>query len=175
MVRYQTRLLSLLENLVGDRDKAEELAQEVFLRVYRARHSYVPTAKFATWLFTIAHNVASNALRTMARRREVNVALADSGGVNVKPLDKLVSAPSGLMPTRQLAKAELTEVVRAAVEALNERQRMALLLSKFEHMSYVEIGQAMGLSVQAVKSLLSRARENLRVLLEPYMREDVPS
>ena len=175
VVRYQTRLITLLWRLIQDRDKAEELAQDVFLRVYRARSSYVPTAKFSTWLFTIAHNVASNALRSLARRREVNITPDSSDAATAKPLDNMASAPSGLMPTRQVAKAELAEVVRAAVDSLNERQRMALLLARFEHMSYAEIGETMELSVQAVKSLLSRARENLRILLGPYMREDVQS
>ena len=71
MLRYQGRLVTVLEHLVGDRDQAEDLAQEVFMRVFRARKSYVPGAKFSTWLFTIANNVASNALRTRFRRREV--------------------------------------------------------------------------------------------------------
>jgi RNA polymerase sigma-70 factor (ECF subfamily) len=173
VVRYQMRLIRLLQRLIQDRDKAEELAQDVFLRVYRARDSYVPTAKFSTWLFTIANNVANNALRSLARCREVNLGGDSSDSAMGKPLDNMASAPSGLMPTRQVAKAELAEVVRAAVDSLNERQRMALLLAKFEHMSYAEIGETMGLSVQAVKSLLSRARENLRILLEPYMQEDV--
>ncbi len=175
VVRYQTRLITLLWSLIQDRDKAEELAQDVFLRVYRARSSYVPTAKFSTWLFTIAHNVASNALRSLARRREVNITPDSSDAATAKPLDNMASAPSGLMPTRQVAKAELAEVVRTAVDSLNERQRMALLLARFEHMSYAEIGETMELSVQAVKSLLSRARENLRILLRPYMQEDVQS
>ena len=86
-------------------------------------------------------------------------------------MDDLAAAPSGLMPARQLDKAELTEVVRAAVDSLNERQRMAILLAKFEHMSYADIASTMGLSIKAVKSLLSRARENLRVILEPYLQE----
>ena len=171
VLRYQSRLITVLQNLVRDRDRAEELAQDVFLRVYRARKSYLPEAKFSTWLFTIAHNVGSNAIRTMSRRREVNVALVDGGEAGVKPLDDLAAAPSGLMPARQLDKAELTEVVRAAVDSLNERQRMAILLAKFEHMSYADIAVTMGLSIKAVKSLLSRARENLRVILEPYLQE----
>ena len=171
VLRYQSRLITVLQNLVRDRDRAEELAQDVFLRVYRARKSYLPDAKFSTWLFTIAHNVGSNAIRTMSRRREVNVALVDGGEAGVKPLDDLAAAPSGLMPARQLDKAELTEVVRAAVDSLNERQRMAILLAKFEHMSYADIAVTMGLSIKAVKSLLSRARENLRVILEPYLQE----
>ena len=171
VLRYQGRLITVLENLVRDRDRAEELAQDVFLRVYRARKTYMPAARFSTWLFTIANNVGSNALRSKARRREVNVVVDQSGVMVNKPLDDMARAPSGMMPTRLLDKAELTEVVRAAIESLNDRQRMALLLAKFEHMSYVDIAGTMGLSVQAVKSLLSRARENLRNLLEPYMQE----
>jgi RNA polymerase sigma-70 factor (ECF subfamily) len=171
VLRYQSRVLTLLQNMVHSADRAEELAQDVFLRVYRARHSYVPNAKFCTWLYTIAQNVASNALRARARRHEVNVTGDQRGEYVNKPLDDMAAAPSGLMPTRQLAKAELAEVVRQAIDALNERQRMALLLAKFEHMSYSDIAAAMELTVPAVKSLLSRARDNLRVLLEPYMEE----
>jgi RNA polymerase sigma-70 factor (ECF subfamily) len=171
VLRYQGRLITVLENMVHNRDRAEELAQDVFLRVFRARQSYRPDAKFATWLFRIAHNVASNALRSRSRRREVNVAAEQSGEVIGKPLDEMALDPSGLMPTRQLDKAEMTEIVRAAIETLNERQRLALLLAKFEHMNYTEIGATMGMSVPAVKSLLARARDNLRTILEPYMQE----
>lgn len=171
VLRYQSRLITVLQNLVRDRDRAEELAQDVFLRVYRARKSYLPEARFSTWLFTIAHNVGSNALRSRARRHEVNVTAARDNESGGQPLDDLATAPSGQMPARQLDKAELAEVVRAAVDALNERQRMAILLARFEQMSYADIAATMGLSVKAVKSLLSRARENLRVILEPYLQE----
>jgi RNA polymerase sigma-70 factor (ECF subfamily) len=170
VMRYQGRLITVLEHLVRRRDLAEDLAQEVFLRVYRARKSYVPGAKFSTWLFTIANNVASNALRSRARRREVNVAGtgAEEGS---NPLERMAKAASGLMPARQVDKAEASEVIRQAIDSLNERQRMALLLSKFEGMSYIDIAESMGLTVQAVKSLLSRARTNLRELLEPYISQ----
>jgi len=173
VLRYQGRLITILQNMVQDRDRAEDLAQDVFLRVYRARKSYLPDAKFSTWLFTIAHNVASNSLRALSRRHEVNVTAGRGGEPRSKPWDDLVTAPSGLMPARQLDKAELAEVVRAAVDSLNERQRMAILLAKFEHMSYADIAATMGLSVKAVKSLLSRARENLRLILEPYLQEGI--
>ena len=76
---------------------------------------------------------------------------------------------SALMPARQLDKQEMREVVRQSLDTLNDRQRMALLLNKFEHMSYSDIAASMDLSVQAVKSLLTRARENLRLQLEPYL------
>ena len=175
MLRYQGRVVTVLEHLVGDRDQAEDLAQEVFLRVYRARKSYVAGAKFSTWLFTIANNVASNALRTRSRRREVGLRTPD-GSTAEAPWDRVIQASSGQMPVRRLDKAEMRQIVRLALAALNERQRLAVLLSKFEGMSYADIAETMDLSPQAVKSLLARARVNLRGVLEPYLeRGDRPA
>jgi RNA polymerase sigma-70 factor (ECF subfamily) len=173
MLRYQNRLVSLLAHLTGRRDMAEDLAQDVFLRIYRARKRYVPGSKFSTWLFTIAHNVASNAQRTLARRREVHLAsrAADDGGEN--SIEAAAVAASGLMPTRQLDKLELRDVVNMAVAALSERQREAVLLNKFEHLSYEEIAEVMQMTPSAVKSLLTRARANLRNVLEPYLRQGI--
>ena len=173
MLRYQNRVMSLLAHLVGGRDQAEDLTQEVFLRVYRARKRYVPGAKFSTWLFTIAGNVASNALRTKSRRKEVHLAprVNDSAP---QSLEAVALAASGLMPTRQLDKAELCAAVQQAVGSLSERQRMAVLLAKFEHMNYADIGVVMDMSPQAVKSLLSRARGNLRKALQPYLDRGAP-
>ncbi len=169
MVRYQSRLVTVLEHLVGRRGQAEDLAQEVFLRVYRARHDYQPGAKFGTWLFTIANNLASNALRTMSRRKEVHLASDDSQESGGHPLEYLAQAASGQMPARRLDKAEMRDVVRQAISKLPQRQRMAVLLCKFEDMSYPEIAETMGMSAKAIKSLLSRARHNLRQILEPYL------
>jgi RNA polymerase sigma-70 factor, ECF subfamily len=168
VLRYQARLVTILRHLVGDTDQAEDLAQEVFMRVYRSRKSYEPSAKFATWLFTIANHVAANALRTRGRHPEVLLGPLDSGATGVTPLDVMLQASSGQMPARQLAKKEIRDVVRVAVESLNERQRLAVLLNKFENMSYTDIAESMSLSVQAVKSLLSRARVNLHQVLQPY-------
>lgn len=168
MLRYQNRLMSLLAHLVGQRDLAEDLTQEVFLRVYRARKRYVPGAKFSTWLFTIAGNVASNALRSKSRRREVHLAPRASDSAP-QSLEAAAVAASGLMPTRQLDKAEMCAAVQQAVAGLSERQRMAVLLAKFEHFSYADIGSVMDMTPQAVKSLLSRARCNLRQALQPYL------
>ena len=169
--RYQGRLAMVLEHLVGSRDQAEDLTQEVFLRVYRARKNYEAGAKFATWLFTIANNVASNALRSRSRRREVTLQPRDSGPMGGRSLDTMLQASSGQMPARQLDKAEMRDIVRMALETLNERQRMAVLLNKFEGMSYADIAQTMELTPQAVKSLLSRARGKLREILEPYCQQ----
>ncbi len=171
MCSYQDRLVRLMTHLVGRRDMAEDLAQETFLRVFRSRHRYVPGSKFSTWLYTIAHNVASNALRGLSRRREVNLVSRESDETGGNLIEVAALAASGLMPTRQLDKAELCEVVKIAVAALNERQRMAVLLNKFEHLSYEEIADVMGMSPSAVKSLLSRARASLRELLDPYLQQ----
>jgi RNA polymerase sigma-70 factor (ECF subfamily) len=170
MLRYQNRVVSLLAHLTGRRDSAEDLAQDVFLRIYRARKRYVPGSKFSTWLFTIAHNVASNAQRTLSRRREVTLAGKAAGDSGANALDAAAVEASGLMPTRQIDKLELRDVVNMAVASLNERQREAVLLNKFEHMSYEEIAEVMQLTPSAVKSLLTRARSNLRDVIEPYLQ-----
>ena len=167
--RYQTRLVTILRNMMGSPELAEDLAQDVFLRVYRARKTYTPDAKFSTWLFRIATNVSKNAKRSKARRREVNVIGEDSGAYGVNPLENMAQAASGLMPARQLDNVERAAMVQIAMESLNERQRMAVLLSRFEGMSYADIAATMELSVSAIKSLLSRARTNLKAALEPYI------
>ena len=168
VARYQGRLLTVLRHLVGSPEQAEDLAQEVFLRVYRARKTYQPGAKFATWLYTIANHAAANALRSQSRRHEVTLQPRDSGPLGAHPLDTLAQASSSQMPARQLDKLEMREIVRMSLDALNERQRMAILLSKFEGMSYGDIAEVMEISPQAIRSLLSRARENLREVLQPY-------
>ncbi len=172
MQRYELRLVRFMYAIGPRRDLAEDLAQETFMRVFRARKSYVPGAKFSTWLFTIARNVAHNAARSLGRRKEVSEVdaprIADSpSGAQI--LASTVLEASGLMPARLVEGTERAELVRAAVEVLSERQRMALMLSRFENMSYVEIAETMDLSTKAVKSLLSRARVNLKLILEPYI------
>lgn len=174
MLRYQNRLITVLEHLCGSRDAAEDTAQDVFLRIYRSRKRYVPGSKFSTWLFTIANNAASNSRRGRGRRKERNVTPSEAGDTGAwggQSLEQMAQAKSAFMPARQADKREMRDVVRQALETLNERQRMAVLLCKFENMSYQEIAEAMEMSPQAVKSLLSRARENLRTALEPYIDE----
>jgi len=168
MLRYQPRLLNVIAHIVGSRDQAEDLVQEVFLRVYRARRTYKPGAKFATWLFTIANNVAVDTIKTIARRHEVKLDARASGPMGANPLEAIAMVSSGQIPARQIDKIETREIVRLAIETLGHRQRMAVLLSKFEGMGYGEIAEVMEMSPQAVKSLLFRARGNLRDVLEPY-------
>jgi RNA polymerase sigma-70 factor (ECF subfamily) len=172
--RYQVRLVRLLEHLAPSANQAEDLAQEVFLRVFRARERYEPGAKFTTWLFTIAGNVASNAHRSRMRRREVPEADAPrpGGERSSGAIESLATEASGLMPTRLLDRRERSAMVRQAIAQLGERQRMALLLNRFEGMNYEEIAESMGLTSKAVKSLLARARVHLRNLLAPYIEGD---
>src|SRR5579872_5752537 len=129
---YQDRLLSIFFHLLRDQAAAEDLVQDVFLRIYRARNGYQPTAKFSTWLFRIAANLASNARRTIGRRKEVPLKSQDTGAVPIGPQDKMIADRSSMIPTRLAAKHEMQAVVQSAVETLNERQRMAVLLHKFE-------------------------------------------
>jgi RNA polymerase sigma-70 factor (ECF subfamily) len=167
---YQDRLIAIFYHIVGSQEAAEDLAQDVFLRIYRARRGYEPTARFSTWLFRIANNLASNSRRDQGRRREVSLTGSDSGPLGPRPEERLAMEKSGLMPARQLDKRELQGMVQTAMETLNDRQRLAVLLHKFEEMSYQDIAEAMELTPAAVKSLLSRARENLRQVLEPHMQ-----
>ncbi len=169
VAKYQDRLLNVMRHVVGSADIAEDLVQDVFLRVYRARKTYRPGAKFSTWLFTIANNVAANAIRSRVRRKEIHLQGSPSGSQPVATLDHLAMVKSGLLPARQLDKLELQQIVAEALTELNDRQRMAVLLNKYEGMSYAEIAETMSLSPQAVKSLLARARVALREILEPYL------
>ncbi len=167
---HQDMLIGFFYQMMQDRSLAEDLAQEVFLRVYRARERYEARARFSTWLFRIATNVARNSRRSQSRKKEVSITVKDSGGMPIRVEEQLAVEKSSLMPVRQLHRSELQEVVRTAMETLGERQKTALLLNKFQGMSYAEIGEVMELTPAAVKSLLSRARENLRDKLEQYVR-----
>jgi RNA polymerase sigma-70 factor, ECF subfamily len=170
---YQDRLVGVLTHLLQDQDAAEDLAQEVFFRIYRARHGYEPTAKFSTWMFRIANNLASNLRRDTGRRRETVLNVSDSGPLGPRPGERLLADKSGMMPTRQADKSEMRAVVQLALSSLSEDQRLAVLLHKFEEMSYADIAVTLDKSPAAVKSLLSRARDNLREKLEPYVKQGV--
>ena len=165
---FQPRLVTVFTHLVGDRSLAEDLSQEAFLRVYRARTGYVPTAKFSTWLYRIAHNLASNARRGLGRKKEVVIVPKEGSATGTH--EQMAVEKSGLMPSRLFARDELREKVREALDTLSDRQRLAVLLHRFEGMAYADIAETMELSPAAVKSLLARARENLRGKLEPFVK-----
>jgi RNA polymerase sigma-70 factor (ECF subfamily) len=166
---WQDRLVTLFLHQTGDHALAEDLAQETFMRVYRARDRYRPTAKFTTWVHTIANNLCSDLRQRAYRRLERGVPHAVSASSSAIGLDQLAVAASGSLPARMADRGELQQVVRQALAGLNDRQRMAVLLAKFEQCSYEEIAAAMGLSVPAVKSLLFRARDHLRDALASYL------
>jgi RNA polymerase sigma-70 factor, ECF subfamily len=158
--KYRRPVVSYLHRMVQNRAVAEELAQEAFLRVYKARGTYEPAARFTTWLFRIATHLALNSLRdTKNQRREQSV---DGAGPGEQPL-QLADGRANREQTL-IAEARLA-AVREAIAALPEKQRAAVLLHKYEGMDYAQIADALGCTVSAVKSLLFRAYESLRVRL----------
>jgi len=164
---YWARVFGRFVRWLGDRQEAEDLAQEVFLRLYRARKRYQPRAKFATWLFHISKNVARNALRSRRRRPYVRLDALHGTGPE-SPAERLLVDGSD-SPSRPLERSELAGVVRAAVSDLGGRQRTALELFQFEDRSYAEIAAEMDMSPKAAKSLLYRARNQLRAHLTRFM------
>jgi RNA polymerase sigma-70 factor, ECF subfamily len=165
---YRNRLVTVMQHLIGNGDEAEDLSQEVFLRVFMGRTKYYPRAKFSTWLFTIANHLAVNYLRTKQRKPTVALDIRDSGPLGPRPAEQLVKDKT-LQPGQKMERQELAGIVAKALSELNERQRVAVVLNKFEDMNYAEIADVMGATTKAVKSLLSRARDNLRQALKEYI------
>ncbi len=165
--RNHARVIGLIYRFVTDAADAEDLAQEVFLRIYRARHNYKPTAKFSTWMFRIAANVSLNALRARSNRRD-DVSMEQLAKSHDGP--QTLPDPEAPAPDGHMQRSELQDKVREAVQELPEKQQMAVVLNKYEGMSYADIAQTLGCSTMAVKSLLARARENLKHRLVLYLR-----
>jgi RNA polymerase sigma-70 factor, ECF subfamily len=167
--KYRSPLVNFLFRMVRDAATAEDLAQEVFLRVYRARKQYSPSAKFTTWLFRIATNLALNSVRDN-RHRRMDVSLD-------APVEE-DEAPREL-PAREMridehmVERDRAQFIRRAVAALPEKQRVAVLLHKYEEMDYGEIAKILECSESALKSLLFRAYETLRVQLAPLVTQPV--
>lgn len=164
--KYRSPLVNFLYRMVRDTATAEDLAQEVFLRVYRARKQYTPSAKFTTWMFRIATNLALNSVRD-TRYQKLSVSLD-------VPTDAQESVPLEL-PAREpridqrMIERDRTETIRRAIWSLPEKQRAAVLLHKYEEMDYAEIARILECSESALKSLLFRAYETLRVELAPLV------
>jgi RNA polymerase sigma-70 factor (ECF subfamily) len=166
--RYRTPLVSFLYRMVRDSAQAEDLAQEVFLRVYRARKDYAPSAKFTTWLFRIATNLALNSLRD-GRYRQLEISIdqtLDDGEQEQTRLDVADKAP-GI--EQHLLDRDRAALIRRAVDSLPEKQRAAVLLHKYLEQDYGEIARTLDCSESALKSLLFRAYETLRVQLAPLV------
>jgi RNA polymerase sigma-70 factor, ECF subfamily len=170
--RYRSPLINFLYRMVRNREQAEDLAQEVFLRVYRARADYVPSAKFTTWMFRIATNLALNAVRdTKYQRMEISIdapAAAGSEEGDERPLDVADKRPD---VEQQLVADVRSKMIRRAIEKLPEKQRAAVLLHKYQELDYAEIAKILECSESALKSLLFRAYEALRVELAPLVAQ----
>jgi len=146
--------------------RAEELGQDVFLQVFRARERWEPRARFTTWLYTIAHNLCLNEVRRFDYRGRTTP-LEDPDGEPIDPVDG--SAVSG---DAAVSARELQQRLRTLVAALPEPQRSALLLSRVESMPYEQIGEVLGCSEQAVKSLIFRATQRLKEGLKEWIHDD---
>ncbi len=166
--RYRGPLVSYFSRMLRDRAMAEDLAQETFLRVYQARHRYEPEAKFTTWLYRIATNLALNAIRD---RKDANTAPGSDGDGEGKEPEIATIADAKPTAEQVLMHSERQEMIRRAVEALPENQRAAVILHKYQDVDYRQIARILGVSESAVKSLLFRAYESLRGRLQPLWKE----
>ena len=165
--KFRRPIISFMYRTTHNQATAEELAQEVFLRVYRSRESYEASAKFTTWLYRIATNLAvNNARDTKHERAENQVSLDEPDEESGTTMDV---ADSRLSVEQQLLRNERLMAIRKVVEALPERQRMAVLMHKYQNMDYKEIAAGLKLSESATKSLLFRAYESLRESLQQFL------
>jgi RNA polymerase sigma-70 factor (ECF subfamily) len=159
--RFGSRIFAQLFRMIPDRQEAEDLTQDVLLRLYRSRRRYQPRAKFSTWLFHITKNVARNAIRRRRRHAWLHfgpvIEGEDSGTLGRHRHDPACESPSA-----PLERCELAQAVRGAVAGLGGRQRAALEMHQFQNRSYAEIADALALTPEATKSLLYRARLQLR-------------
>jgi RNA polymerase sigma-70 factor (ECF subfamily) len=156
--RHQRAVINVIHRAIGDAWEAEDLAQRVFVQIYRSASRYKPTAKFTTWMFTITHNTIRNEYRRRSRHAAESLdALTDSEETGVQLPDA-----RAIDPAREVAERELQEHIHAAIQQLPEAQRTAVILCRFEGLAYEEIAEVLDCSVSAVKSLLHRARQTLK-------------
>ena len=167
---HQQRIVGTVARMLGgDATDAEDIGQQVFLRVWKSADRYEPTAKFTTWLYTITRNLVFNELRRRKHRPTTSLDAApgeDGGGAVAAARLEDLQTPG---PDANLLQAELQEAISAAIARLPEAQRMAIILRRYEELSYEEIANVLHLTVPAVKSLLFRARVLLRERLERYL------
>lgn len=166
--RYRKPLLNVIARTIGRDTDAEDLAQDVFVRVYQAAPRYQPTAKFSTWLYTIAHRICLNHARAQTFRRWFSLSGDDDS-------DDPPNDPPDLRtpdPATDLERRELQRVVAQAVARLPERLRFAVVLRRYEELSYEESSEILGCSVTAAKLRVHRANAILADRLTPYLREE---
>lgn len=169
VLENSARIYALLTRFLGTRAGREDLVQDVFLRVIRARERYQPTARFSTWLYRIVFNLAVNETqRAGAKESAAGAARAVEAGLPGGV--EFMSDPNQQDPSDGLAQNDVVSAVRRAIGELPENQRMAVILAKYHEMPYDEIAEVLGSSEKAVKSLVHRARENLRATLAPYLQ-----
>ena len=168
---YSGQVYALFTRFLGATPEREDLVQEVFLRVIRARERYRPSARLSTWLYRIAFNLAVN--RTQRAQPVVSLeAPLEDGGAARGTLEGR-GDESASDPSSGLERRDVVAAVRAAIEGLPDGQRMALILARYEEMPFAEIAEVLDSSEKAIKSLVHRARENLRARLAPYMQEEL--
>jgi len=165
--KYRRPMVSFMYRMAHNAAAAEDLAQEVFLRVYRSRGSYEASAKFTTWLYRIATNLAVNHARDTRHERPENMASLDEPDEETgTTMDVADTSPN---VEEKLVKQERLKAIRQKVENLPERQRLAVLMHKYQQMDYKQIGEVLNLSESATKSLLFRAYETLREQLKEFI------
>jgi len=167
MRRHRGPIVNYVHRLIGDRDRAEDLAQEVFLRVYRHAGTYRVTARFTTWLYTIASNLGKNELRNRARRR--NVSMEDTPRELHEGDYHLGTREDLLQPDRITDLNDRQAKVRIAIDSLPEHFRMMLVLRDLEGFAYEEIASMMDLPLGTVKSRINRARLEFKKRVEPML------
>ena len=163
--RHQSLVAGTVARMLGSNSDVEDIAQQVFIRVWKSAGRYVARAKFTTWLLKITRNLVFNELRRS--KRHAQVPIQTESGAEERPLED-EAAPA---PDASLLEAELQQAIESAITQLPESQRMALILRRYEEMSYEEIGEILDLSVPAVKSVLFRARTELRERLRIYLEK----
>jgi len=162
--RHQALVAGTVARMLGGNSEVEDITQQVFVRVWKSAPRYVARAKFTTWLLKITRNLVFNELRRRKRHTVSSLSL-EEGAEELPVKDEHASAPDA-----SLLEAELRGAVDAAIAALPETQRMALVLRRYEELSYEEIAEVLEQSVPAIKSLLFRARTELRERLAAYLR-----
>ena len=161
--KHQSLVAGTVGRMLGNNSDVDDVAQQVFVRVWRSAKRYVPSAKFTTWLLKITRNLVFNELRR--RKRHLTTPLQKEPGEE----EIQVKDERGQQPDVTLLESELQDAIRSAIEQLPETQRMALILRRYEELSYEEIASVLDQSVPAVKSLLFRARTELRQRLKTYL------
>ena len=167
--RYQTRVINLVSRLLNDREASDDICQEVFVRVYIHRRNYRRGAKFSTWLFTIAANLAKNEIRRRKRRR--NWSSLDELHEQVQDASLVLMDPRANRE-RDVETKQVQGIVGAAIASLPERYRLALTLRDIEGLAYEEIAQILKIPGGTVRSRINRARLMLRKKLEPLLRRE---